>query len=66
MTDNIMFYPAIVLMIVEAAALVFLIWAWFDAKRRAKYAVCVNRDLCGINPDSDVDPAVCDRRGENI
>ena len=31
--DNIMFYPAIALMIVEAGALAFLIWAWFDAKR---------------------------------
>ena len=34
MRDNIMFYPAIVLMIVEAAAAVFLIWEWFKAKRR--------------------------------
>lgn len=29
-----MFIPAIMLMIVEAGALVFLILAWFDAKRR--------------------------------
>ena len=29
-----MYYPAIVLMFVEAGALAFLIWAWFDAKRR--------------------------------
>lgn len=36
MTDNIMFYPAIVLMIVEAGALAFLIWAWFRDKRRAE------------------------------
>lgn len=33
MKDNIMYYPAIVLMIVEAAALVFLISAWFRDKR---------------------------------
>lgn len=36
MTDNIMFYPAIVLMIVEAGALAFLIWAWFRAKKEAE------------------------------
>ncbi len=36
MTDNIMFIPAIVLMVVEAGAMIFLIWAWFDAKRRAE------------------------------
>ena len=34
MKDNIMYYPAIVLMVVEVCALAFLIWAWFDAKRR--------------------------------
>ena len=34
MTDNIMFYPAIILLVAEAGALIFLIWAWFDAKRR--------------------------------
>ena len=33
MRDNIMFIPACVLMVVEAVALIFLIWAWFDAKR---------------------------------
>ena len=33
MTDNIMYYPAIVLMIVEAGALVFLIVEWFRAKK---------------------------------
>lgn len=33
MRDNIMFYPAIVLLIVEAAALAFLIWSWHAAKR---------------------------------
>ena len=36
MKDNIMFIPAIVLMVVEACALAFLTWAWFDAKRRNK------------------------------
>ena len=34
MENNVMFYPAILLMIVEGLALGFLIWAWFDAKRR--------------------------------
>lgn len=34
MRDNIMFYPAIILMVVEAGALIFLIWAWIKAKRR--------------------------------
>jgi hypothetical protein len=34
MRDNIMYYPAVVLMIVEAGALAFLIVAWFKAKRR--------------------------------
>lgn len=34
MKDNIMYYPSIVLMIVEALALGFLIWNWFDAKGR--------------------------------
>lgn len=33
MEDNIMFIPAVILMIVEALALGFLIWAWFDAKK---------------------------------
>ena len=33
MRDNVMYYPAIVLMIVEAAALGFLIWSWFRAKK---------------------------------
>ena len=36
MRDNIMFYPAIVLMIVEAAALIFLIVEWVRAKRRSE------------------------------
>ena len=34
MTDNIMFIPAVILMVVEALALGFLTWSWFDAKRR--------------------------------
>lgn len=33
MKENIMYYPAIVLMIVEAGALAFLIRAWFRAKK---------------------------------
>ena len=36
MTENIMFIPAVVLMVIEAEAFIFLIWAWFDAKRREK------------------------------
>ena len=36
MRDNIMFYLAIVLMIVEAAALIFLIVEWVRAKRRSE------------------------------
>lgn len=36
MRDNVMFYPAIALMIAEAGALVFLILAWFKAKRERK------------------------------
>ena len=34
MRENIMFIPAVILMVVEAIALGFLVWAWFDAKRR--------------------------------
>ena len=36
MENNVMYYPAIVLMVVEACALVFLICAWFRDKRRSK------------------------------
>ena len=36
MRDNIMFIPAIILMVVEVKALVFLIWSWCDAKRRQR------------------------------
>lgn len=42
MRDNIMFYPAIVLMIVEAAALIFLAWAWRKAKREHREYVAKN------------------------
>ena len=34
MRDNVMFIPAIILMVVEVKALVFLIWSWCDAKRK--------------------------------
>ena len=34
MVDKIMYTLAIILMVVEFGAVVFLIWAWFDAKRR--------------------------------
>lgn len=36
MRDNVMFYPAIVLMVVEACALIFLITAWFRDKKNAE------------------------------
>ena len=36
MRDNVMFIPAVILMVVEALALGFLIWNWFDVKRRNK------------------------------
>ena len=36
MTDNIMFIPAIVVMVLEVVAFSFLVWAWFDAKRKEK------------------------------
>lgn len=36
MKDNIMYYPAIVLMIVESLALGFLIRSWFDAKKKTE------------------------------
>lgn len=34
MRDNIMFIPAVILMVVEALALGFLITEWIKAKRR--------------------------------
>ena len=36
MAENIMFIPTIVLMVVEAVALVFMIWAWRDAKKKRR------------------------------
>ena len=36
MKDNIMFYPAIVLMVVEAAAFIFLVYSWRKAKRQQR------------------------------
>ena len=33
MTDNIMFIPACVLMVVEAAAVIFLVKEWIKAKK---------------------------------
>lgn len=39
MRDNIMFIPALILMIVEVKALVFLIWSWCEAKREQKNEV---------------------------
>ena len=33
MKENIMYIPAIVLMVIEAAALVFLVRSWIKAKR---------------------------------
>lgn len=36
MTDNIMFIPAVLLMVVEAGALIFLIREWIKAKREAE------------------------------
>ena len=34
MRDNVMFIPAVILMVVEALALAFLVYAWFWDKRR--------------------------------
>ena len=34
MTDNIMFIPAIVVLVLEAVAFTFLVWSWFDTKRK--------------------------------
>lgn len=41
MRDNIMYYPSIFLMIVEALALGFLVWRWREEKREKK-----NEHLC--------------------
>ena len=43
MKDNIMFIPSVILLVVEALALGFLTWSWFDAKRR-------NRDATELKP----------------
>ena len=43
MKDNIMFYPAVVLMIAEAYALAFMIVAWIRANRQ--------RNNCGEGHD---------------
>ena len=34
MANKIMYILAIILMVVEAKALVFLMWSWFDAKKK--------------------------------
>ena len=34
MTDNIMYIPAIVLMVAEVVAISFLVWSWCDAKKK--------------------------------
>lgn len=49
-TENIMFIPACVLMVVEAAALVFLIMEWVRAKRRNDDD---ERTGCGENGNCD-------------
>ena len=36
MKDNIMYYPSIVVLVVDALVLGFLIYAWFRDKRRYK------------------------------
>ena len=36
MRDNVMFYPSIVLLVAEAAAVVFLTAEWFKARKQAK------------------------------
>ena len=36
MRNNIMFIPAIILMVVEAAAFIFLVCSWLKAKKEAK------------------------------
>ena len=38
MKDNVMFIPAVILMVVEVCTLGFLTWSWFDAKRRVEDA----------------------------
>ena len=36
MRNNVMFIPAVILMIAEAAAATFLVCSWFRAKREAE------------------------------
>lgn len=36
MRNNVMFIPAVILMIAEAAAATFLVYSWFRAKREAE------------------------------
>ena len=36
MKDNVMFIPAVILMVVEAIAFGFLTWSWFDAKNKER------------------------------
>lgn len=36
MKDNIMYYPSIVLMVAEVAAVIFLVTEWRKAKKKAK------------------------------
>ena len=36
MVNKIMYTIANILMVVEAVAFAFLVWSWFDAKRRNK------------------------------
>lgn len=37
MVNKIMCILAIILMVVELKAFVFLVWSWFDAKRNRRY-----------------------------
>lgn len=34
MANKVMYILAIILMVVELKALVFLVWSWFDAKKK--------------------------------
>jgi hypothetical protein len=36
MADNIMFIPAVLVLLAGAGSLIFLIWAWIKAKRRGE------------------------------
>ena len=39
MVNKIMYILAIILMVVELKAVVFLTWSWFDAKKKQKEAL---------------------------